>query len=166
MSSDVTAAGAAGAGQEALALALAAVAEGLELHATVSVADGPEGSLVATFEGEDLQLLIGRDGQTIDAVQYLAAQVVSRAEGGSRRRVVVDADGYRVRRAAKLEALAKRAADEAVTHGDEIELDAMSPQDRRIIHLTLQDHPGVVTRSEGQEPNRRVIVEPSEIFSG
>jgi spoIIIJ-associated protein len=95
-------------------------------------------------------------------VQYIGAHVVSRAEGGGRRRVSVDADGYRARRVGELERLAARAAAEALRDGDEIELDPMSPQDRRIVHLALAEHPGVVTRSEGDEPRRRVIVEPAE----
>jgi spoIIIJ-associated protein len=113
-------------------------------------------------EADDVGRLIGRDGQVIDAIQYLAVQIVSRAEGGVRSRVVVDAGGYRARRTEQLERLAARAAEEALRDGDEIELDPMTPHDRRIVHLALQDHPGVVTRSEGDEPQRRIIVEPAE----
>lgn len=151
-----------GAGERALGEALAAVLTALGLEARVAVREDDEGGMVAEVEGSDLGRLIGRDGQVIDAVQYLAVQIVSRAEGGERRRVVVDADGYRARRVAQLERLAERAAEEALREGDEIELDAMTPHDRRIVHLALQEHPGVVTRSEGDEPQRRVIVEPAE----
>ena len=104
----------------------------------------------------------GKGGETIDALQYLLSQIASRAEGGSRRRVSLDADGYRARRAAALEDLADRAAREAVEFGEEIELDPMTPHDRRIVHMALKDRTEVVTRSEGDEPRRRIIVEPAE----
>ena len=74
----------------------------------------------------------------------------------------LDADGYRARRAAALEDLADRAAREAVEFGEEIELDPMTPHDRRIVHMALKDRTEVVTRSEGDEPRRRIIVEPAE----
>jgi spoIIIJ-associated protein len=151
-----------GAGAEALGRALAAVVTGLGLEGRVSIREDEEGGLVAEVEGPELGRLLGREGEVIDAVQYLAAQIVSRAEDGSRRRVVVDADGYRARRVSQLERLAERAAEEAIRDGDEIELDPMTPHDRRIVHMALADHPGVVTRSEGDEPRRRIIVEPAE----
>jgi spoIIIJ-associated protein len=151
-----------GAGPAALAGALQAVLEGLQLPGRVGISQTADGNLVGEVTGCDAALLIGKHGETIDSVQYLAAQIVRRAEGGSRRRVVVDAEGYRARRAARLESLALRAAKEAIQHGEEIELDPMGPHERRIIHLALESHPGVVTRSEGEEPRRRVIVEPSD----
>jgi spoIIIJ-associated protein len=112
--------------------------------------------------GDGTSALIGRGGETIDALQYLLSQVASRAEGGARRRVALDADGYRARREAALVELAEQAAQEAVEYGDEIELDAMTPHDRRIVHMALKEKPGIVTRSEGEEPRRRIIVEPAE----
>ena len=157
---DVTAEGP---GAAAVARTLRAVVEGMGLEATVVVAPGPdETDIEATVDGDGLSLLIGRGGETIDALQYLLGQIASRAEGGSRRRVSLDADGYRARRAAALEALADEAAREAVEHGEEIELDAMTPHDRRIVHMALKERPEVVTRSEGEEPRRRIIVEPAE----
>jgi spoIIIJ-associated protein len=149
-------------GAAALGESLRAVAAALRLEARVEVRETDDGGLVGVIEGPGVNRLVGRGGQTIDALQYLAAQVVSRAEGGARRRVVVDAGGYRARRAAELERLAARAAEEAVLHGDEIELDPMSPQDRRIVHMALKDDPRVATRSEGDEGRRRIIVEPAD----
>ena len=111
---------------------------------------------------EPLAAPFGRGGETIDALQYLLGQIASRAEGGARRRVSLDADGYRARREAALVDLAEQAALEAIEHGDEIELDAMTPHDRRIVHMALKDRDGIVTRSEGEEPRRRIIVEPAE----
>ena len=87
--------------------------------------------------------------------------MASRADG-QRRRVALDVGGYRERRAAALRDLAAQAAREAVEYGEEIELDPMSPHDRRIVHMELKDHPEVATRSEGDEPRRRIIVEPAD----
>jgi spoIIIJ-associated protein len=158
--SDVTAEGP---GAAAVARTLEAVVQGMGLDARVVVAPGPdETDIEATVDGEGTSALIGRGGETIDALQYLLGQIASRAEGGSRRRVGLDADGYRARRAAALADLADQAAREAVEHGEEIELDAMTPHDRRIVHMALKDRPEVVTRSEGEEPRRRIIVEPAE----
>jgi len=160
--SDEAAAAASAAGAKALGETLAAVVSALGIEGRVVVRAEEDGGLVGVIEGEDVGRLIGREGQVIDAVQYLALQIVSRAEGGARRRVMVDAGGYRARRAEQLERLAERAAQEVLRDGDEIELDPMTPHDRRIVHLALQDYPGVVTRSEGEEPQRRIIVEPAE----
>jgi spoIIIJ-associated protein len=146
-----------------VARTLDAVVEAMGLTARVVVAPGPEeNDIEATVDGEGTSALIGRGGETIDALQYLLGQIASRAEGGSRRRVNLDADGYRARRAAALEDLALQAAREAVEHGEEIELDAMTPHDRRIVHMALKDRSEVITRSEGEEPRRRIIVEPAE----
>jgi spoIIIJ-associated protein len=150
-------------GARAALEAVAAVVHGMGLEATVRVEPGDEESdLRVTVEGEGTSSLVGRSGETIDALQYLVAQIASRAEGGERRRVALDADGYRARRAAALEELAERAAQEAVEYGEEIELDAMTPHDRRIVHMALKDRQDVVTRSEGDEPRRRIIVEPAD----
>jgi spoIIIJ-associated protein len=152
-----------GPGAAAVARTLDAVVEGMGLEARVIVAPGADDNDIdANIDGEGLTALIGRGGETIDALQYLLGQIATRAEGGSRRRVSLDAEGYRARRAAALEDLADQAAREAVEHGEEIELDAMTPHDRRIVHMALKDRAEVVTRSEGEEPRRRIIVEPAE----
>ncbi|MGE0028977.1 MAG: protein jag [Thermoleophilia bacterium] len=158
--SEVTAVGP---GAEAVAATLEAVVAAMGLDAQVVVAAGPdETDLDVTVVGDGTSALVGRGGETIDALQYLLAQVATRAEGGARRRVTLDADGYRARREAALVELAEQAAREAVEFGDEIELDAMTPHDRRIVHMALKEKPGIVTRSEGEEPRRRIIVEPAE----
>ena len=152
-----------GPGAEAVATTLEAVVAGMGLDARVVVAAGPEeNDLQANVVGDGTSALIGRGGETIDALQYLLGQIASRAEGGNRKRVTLDADGYRARREAALVELAEQAAREAVEYGDEIELDAMTPHDRRIVHLALQGRTDVVTRSEGEEPRRRIIVEPAD----
>jgi spoIIIJ-associated protein len=117
-------------------------------------------SLEATCFGDDLGLLIGRHGQTIDAVQVLASAIVG-GSGDERREVVVDAAGYRDRRRRTLESLALRSAEEAVRTDSAVELEPMSAAERKIVHTALQDREDVTTSSEGDEPNRRVVVEPA-----
>jgi spoIIIJ-associated protein len=116
-------------------------------------------SLTATCFGDDLGILIGRHGQTIDAVQILASAIVG-GTGDERREVVVDAAGYRDRRRRTLEALAHRSAEDAVRTGERVELEPMSAGERKIVHTSLQDVAGVTTTSEGEGQNRRVVVEP------
>jgi spoIIIJ-associated protein len=150
-------------GARAAAEAVEAVVRGMGLDALVRVESGEgETDLRVTVEGEGTSALVGRDGETIDALQYLVGQIATRADGGERRRVALDADGYRARRAAALAELADRAAREALEHGEEIELDVMTPHDRRIVHMALKDRTDIVTRSEGDEGRRRIIVEPAE----
>ena len=151
-----------GPGAEAVAATVEAVVAAMGLDARVVAAGPDESDLEVSVVGDGTSALVGRGGETIDALQYLLGQVASRAEGGNRRRVTLDADGYRARREAALIELAEQAAREAVEFGDEIELDAMTPHDRRIVHMALKDRPGIVTRSEGEEPRRRIIVEPAE----
>jgi spoIIIJ-associated protein len=126
--------------------------------ATVRIDEGEE--LVATLVGPDLGVLIGRHGQTIDALQYLANAICHRAEGEDRLRVVVDAAGYRARRAATLETVARRAAEQAAATDHRVELEPMTAVERRIVHELLKDDPEVETSSEGTEPNRFVVVLP------
>ena len=117
--------------------------------------------LTATFVGRELGLLIGKHGQTIDAIQYLANAIVWRGRGDERIPVVVDAAGYRARRQASLDALATRSADQAVSSGEPVELEPMTAVERKVVHVSLQDYPGVTTRSEGTEPNRFVVIDPA-----
>lgn len=142
--------------------ALDAVVSGTGLAAQVAVREGDdEADVHASVDGEGTEVLVGKGGETVDSLQYLLTQIASRADG-SRRRVALDVGGYRERRAAALRDLAARAAQEAVEFGEEIELDPMTPHDRRIVHMELKDRPEVVTRSEGEEPRRRIIVEPAD----
>ena len=140
-----------------------AVLDGMDLDAELSVTETDAGELAVVMEGEGLEAMIGRDGAVIDALQYLAHQSVLRSGGGEPRRVTVDAGGYRERRRLQLVRLAEHAATEAVTHGEEIELDAMTPHDRRIVHMALADRTDIETRSEGDEPNRRIVVLPASL---
>jgi spoIIIJ-associated protein len=114
--------------------------------------------LVATCTGGNLGLLIGKHGQTIDAIQYLANAIVSRTLPDERRQVVVDASGYRARREATLASIARRSAERAVQFGDRVELEPMTAVERKVVHVALKGYPGVETTSEGTEPNRFVVV--------
>ena len=134
------------------------VADGLGLDVDVDVQEG-DGVLRGSLRGEDVGLFIGRRGQTIDAVQHLAQRIVF-PEGPSSVRVVVDADGYRERRVEMLQAEAEQAAEEAQRSRRPIELDPMPASERRIVHEYLRERGGVETHSEGDEPERRLVVSP------
>lgn len=134
------------------------IVDALELDAEVIVEETPD-QIAARVEGEELGLLIGRRGQTIDAVQLVCYRVAFRGRG-ERKRVSVDAAGYRERRRETVERQADRAADRALETGKEIELEPMSPTERKIIHDRLKDRSGLETFSEGEEPERCVIVAP------
>jgi spoIIIJ-associated protein len=134
------------------------IAAATQVDCRVGVSEDDE-AVTGTLSGGDLGLLIGRHGQTIDAIQYLANALAYRAYGDDRKEVVVDAAGYRARRRETLESLAMRSAQRAVSSGEPVELEPMSSIERRIVHLRLQDEPGVSTRSEGDEPYRYVVVE-------
>ena len=134
------------------------IVDGLDLEAEVTVEDGPEG-IIARLEGEDLGLAIGRRGQTIDAIQLLCYRAAFRGRQ-DRRRVSVDASGYRERRREAVERQADRAAERALETGREIEIEPMTATERKIVHDRLKDRSGLETFSEGDEPERCVIVAP------
>ena len=127
--------------------------------ARIEIAEGDE-TVTATLVGRELGLVIGKHGQTIDAIQYLANAIVWRGRSDERKAVVVDAAGYRARREATLSTLAKRSAERAVSSGRSVELEPMTAVERKVVHVQLKDVPGVVTRSEGTEPNRFVVIDP------
>jgi spoIIIJ-associated protein len=117
-------------------------------------------AVTVTCAGADVALLIGRHGQTIDAVQYLLNAIAHRTFGDERKDVVVDAAGYRERRRATLESLAVRTAQQVRTSGEPAELEPMTAVERKVVHLRLKEFEGVETSSEGTEPNRYVVVLP------
>ena len=134
------------------------IVEDLGLDASVAVEDG-EDEIHADVEGEDVGLLIGRHGQTIDAVQLLCYQAAFRGRQ-DRKRVTVDAAGYRRRQGESLRRRADLAAEDAARHGQAVEMDPMSSNERRVVHEHLRDRPEIETYSEGDEPNRYVVVAP------
>ena len=138
---------------------VARIVETLGIDAEVAANEEPE-AIVVTCSGPDVGLLIGRHGQTIDAVQYLLNVIAYRAHGDEKKDVVVDAAGYRARRQATLETLAARVADRVRESGEREELEPMTAVERKVVHLHLKDVSGVGTTSEGTEPNRYVVVLP------
>jgi spoIIIJ-associated protein len=135
------------------------ILEAIGVRSRIEIREDEE-TLTATFAGRELGLLIGKHGQTIDAIQYLVNAVVWRGRGDERKAVVVDAAGYRARREATLVALARRSAERAVSSARSVELEPMTAVERKVVHVCLKDFPGVVTRSEGTEPNRCVVIDP------
>jgi spoIIIJ-associated protein len=136
---------------------LSHVTTALGIRCRVSITEDESG-LTATCSGDELGLLIGKHGATIDAVQLLAGAIAARS-GDERINVVIDAAGYRDRRRRTLEAVAVRSAEEALRTGTRVELEPMSAAERRLVHERLKDYEGVSTVSEGEEPNRYVVVE-------
>jgi spoIIIJ-associated protein len=134
------------------------IAAGIGVDATVELTEDPEG-VTAEFVGDDLGLLIGHHGQTIDAIQHLAYRIAFRRRGEPLR-VVVDAAGYRERRAVALRAAADQAAEAAIHDRRPVTLEAMSAQERKVVHEHLKTRHDVETYSEGQEPDRRLVVAP------
>lgn len=128
---------------------------GLELDITAKA--GGE-TIYVDIQGKDSGTIIGKRGQTLDAIQYLTSLVVNKEEEGYTR-VVVDAENYRLKREKTLESLALRLAGKVARSKRSVKLEPMNPYERKVIHATLQKHPQVVTRSEGQDPYRRVIIE-------
>jgi spoIIIJ-associated protein len=134
------------------------IVDELDVDASVEVSEEPD-EIIGRVDGEDLGLLIGRRGQTIDAVQLLCYRAAFRGRQ-DRKRVTVDAAGYRERRRDAVERQADRAADRAAKTGNEIELEPMTPTERRVVHQHLKDRAGIETFSEGEEPERCVVVAP------
>jgi spoIIIJ-associated protein len=135
------------------------VLEAIGVRARIEIAEDDE-RVTATVVGRELGLVIGKHGQTIDAIQYLANAVVWRDRGDERKAVIVDAAGYRARREEALAAIANRSAERAVASGSSVELEPMTAVERKVVHVCLKDYVGVATRSEGTEPNRFVVIDP------
>ena len=120
--------------------------------------DPPE-DIRLEIEGKDAGRVIGKKGQTLTALQFLANRVVNRP-GKRRRHVIIDAEGYRARREDTLSSMARRLGKQAVEEGKIITFEPMNPQDRRVVHLALAKFPGVVTKSDGEGDARRVQIIP------
>ena len=130
-----------------------------EEKVTVDEYEGDEGELILDLTGDDLAILIGRHGKTLDALQFLVSTATARMVG-YRYPIVVDVEGYKGRQREKLESIALNAADRAASQNRSVRLRPMTPYERRIIHITLADDPRVETASEGEGPSRRVVVLP------
>jgi spoIIIJ-associated protein len=137
---------------------VARVVQGLGLRGTVDI-DETGDEIRATVNGDDLGLLIGKHGATIDALQHLAFRAAFRGHD-DRKQVTVDAAGYRERRESALHRMADRAAAEALRYDRPVELEPMRAPERKIVHLYLRDRTDIETHSEGDEPDRRLVLTP------
>ncbi len=133
---------------------------GIGVRCRIDILEDDE-TVTASCSGSNLGLLIGKHGQTIDAIQYLANAIVWRSRPDDRKEVVVDAAGYRERRRAALESLALRSAEEALATRSQVELEPMTAVERKTVHLRLKSFDGIETGSEGTEPNRYVVITPA-----
>jgi spoIIIJ-associated protein len=134
------------------------IADAAGVDATVSVTEDAEG-VSGSYDGDDVGLLIGHHGQTIDAIQHLAYRIAFQGSE-ERKGVMIDAAGYRERRAEALRADADRTADAAVRDSRPIALEPMTALERKVVHEHLRDRHDIETYSEGQEPARRLVVAP------
>lgn len=130
----------------------------MNLNCTLKVTSSRD-TLSILIGGTDSNLTIGYRGETLDAIQYITLLVANKPVRFAKR-LVIDAEGYREKRAATLTALSKKLASQAVKSGKAIELEPMNPFERRVIHTALQENPAVTTLSEGDEPNRFVVICP------
>jgi spoIIIJ-associated protein len=132
---------------------------GAKVSAQYAANPDAEGDLpmLIDIHGDDLSVLIGRRAETLNALQYLLALIISK-QASHWVQVVVDVEGYRARRERQLRQLARRMADQAIRSGKKQLLEPMSPAERRIVHLELRDHAEVKTESVGEEPNRKISI--------
>lgn len=133
------------------------VTKEMGLNLDIDAKQGEE-TLYLNIQGKDSGTIIGKRGQTLDAIQYLTSLVVNKGSEDYVR-VVVDAENYRAKREKTLEALAYRLANKVMKTKRSVKLEPMNPYERKVIHAALHDHPKVMTRSEGQDPYRRVVIE-------
>jgi spoIIIJ-associated protein len=135
------------------------IVDALGLNASIEVVTDGD-TVTGTVHGTDLGLFIGRHGQTIEAVQHLAYRIGVHRGEGERKRIVIDAEGYRARREEALHRQADQAADDAVRYKRPVALDAMTASERKLVHEYLRDRGDVETYSEGEEPDRHLMVAP------
>lgn len=126
---------------------------------TIDEYEGDEGELILDITGDDLAVLIGRYGRTLDALQFLVSSINYRRLG-FRYPVVIDVEGYKSRQREKIESIARSTARRAASQGRSIPMRPMTPYERRLVHIALKDDPRVETESEGEGSDRRVVVIP------
>jgi spoIIIJ-associated protein len=136
---------------------LSGLFERMGVEAECAAVEEDEKALKIEITGKDTAVLIGRRGDTLDALQYLTGLAVNKGREDYKK-IMLDAENYREKRERTLEKLAKRLANTVAKTGKPITLEPMNPYERRILHATLQNHPRVETVSEGEEPYRRVVI--------
>lgn len=139
---------------------LKGILERMDIDADIDISEEDD-KIILDISCANVERIIGRRGQVIDALQHLVSKGVYRERSGPRgKAIVLDADGYRLKHIERLEALAERMAEKALRTGSIVELSPMTAHDRRIVHMTLADMDGVTTRSEGEGEDRHVLVVP------
>ena len=126
---------------------------------TIDEYEGDEGELILDFTGDDLAVLIGRYGRTLDSLQFIVSAINYR-KLGFRYPVVIDVEGYKSRQREKIESIAHSTARRAVSQGRSISMRPMTPYERRLVHIALKNDPKVETESEGEGSDRHVVVFP------
>lgn len=126
---------------------------------TIDEYEGDEGELILDITGDDLAILIGRHGRTLDALQFVVSAITVRSMG-FRYPVIVDVEGYKSRQREKLESIARSTANKAVSQHRSVKMRPMTPYERRIVHIALRDDDRVDTASEGEGSARHVVVVP------
>jgi len=144
--------------REEAAKVLREILERMKVDAEVSAFDDGE-KIILDAHGCESALVIGKKGATLDSLQYLVSRIVFKNPGEALP-IVVDAEGYRGRREDSLTELARKLAEKVVRSGRPVPVEPMSPQDRKVVHKALAEHPGVRTESEGEGPARRVVIFP------
>lgn len=134
------------------------ILENMDLKVNMKVVER-ENAVFLSMEGPDLGILIGRRGETLDALQYLVSLAANRHQE-ERKKIILDIEGYRKRREETLQRLATKLADKAKLRGRNVVLEPMSSQERRIIHTALQGRDDIYTFSEGEDPYRKIIISP------
>lgn len=126
---------------------------------TIDEYEGDEGELILDITGDDLAVLIGRHGKTLDSLQFLVSAITVRTIG-FRYPVIIDVEGYKSRQRQKLESIARTSANRAASQHRSVNLRPMTPYERRIVHIALRDDDRVDTVSEGEGPSRHVVIVP------
>ncbi|MEG3072353.1 MAG: RNA-binding cell elongation regulator Jag/EloR [Candidatus Syntrophopropionicum ammoniitolerans] len=139
---------------------LKSIFHSIDMDIKINISEN-ERTVFIDLEGNDLGILIGRRGETLDALQYLLNLAANKNQE-IRKKIIVDIEGYRGRREKTLQRLALKLADKAKQRGRNVVLEPMSAQERRIIHTTLQGREDIYTFSEGDEPYRKIIISPKK----
>lgn len=134
--------------------------ERMDIDAEIEIAEEDD-RIILNISCDNVERIIGRRGQVIDSLQHLVSKAIYRERTGTRSKpIIIDAGGYRLKHIERLEALADRMGKRAIKTQSIVELNPMSPHDRRIVHMALANVEGVTTRSEGEGEDRRVLVVP------
>lgn len=133
-----------------------------ETHSSIDEYDGEEGELILDVNGGDLAVLIGRHGRTLESLQTIITTLLS-SKLKFYYPIVVDIESYRSRAKKKIEQMARNAASRAKSHGSSVKLAPMNAYDRRLVHLSLREDPEISTHSEGEDPDRYVVITPVKL---